>query len=274
MYCTRCGTKNPDASANCFNCGSSMDTARGVAASSGSAEQRAARRTQATAATPRQTPPQQQAAQSISTVSAPTVGRSKLPWRLIIAAVVVIGLWIIIAGLKTAILASAVLLCVVAGWTDFRTRRIPNWLTVPGLVTGVVLNTLVGGWGGLKLSLLGAGVGLLLLLPFVLLRSLGAGGWKLAGGLGAFVGPGVLVKLLIASVVVVGVMSLVLVIREGRLRKTLRNIGHMLASVVRFRLPAPEIQPDNPQSLKVSYGVAMAFTVVLYVIARSLSWTA
>ena len=83
--------------------------------------------------------------------------------------------------MKLAILVGAMLLALVAGFTDFRSRRIPNWLTVPGLVIGVAVNIWVGGWGGLKASLLGAGLGLLLLLPFVALRSLGAGDWKLAG---------------------------------------------------------------------------------------------
>ncbi len=89
---------------------------------------------------------------------------------------------------KPVILAGAVALAVLAGWADLRSRRIPNWLTVPGLVVGVAANTILGRWSGLKLSLLGALVGLGLLLPFVLLRSLGAGDWKLAGALGAFTG--------------------------------------------------------------------------------------
>jgi prepilin peptidase CpaA len=243
-----------------------------VATSSVAAAQRAARRMQATAAPLRPTPREQQAPRDPSTVSASTGGRWN--WWPIIAAVVVIGIWIMIAGLKTAILASAVLLCVVAGWMDFRSGRIPNWLTVLGLVAGVVLNTFAGGWSGLKFSLVGASVGLLLLLPFVLLRSLGAGGWKLAGGLGAFVGPGVLVKLLIASVFVIGVMTLVLVIHEGRLRKALLNLGRLLASRVHFRRPEPQVAGENAQPLKVSYGAALAFTVMLYGIAWSLGWTA
>ena len=61
------------------------------------AAQRAARRTQATAAPPRQTPPQQHGARNTSTASPPTGGRSKRPWRLIIAAVVITGIGIIIA---------------------------------------------------------------------------------------------------------------------------------------------------------------------------------
>jgi prepilin peptidase CpaA len=170
---------------------------------------------------------------------------------------------------KPAILAGAVLLAVIAGWTDFRSRRIPNWLTVLGLLVGVALNTAVGGWIGLKSSLLGAGLGLLLLLPFVLLRSLGAGDWKLAGALGAFVGPGLLVDLLLTSVFVAGVMAVILVIYKKRVRQTLRNIGHILISLVTFRLPGTQVSLDNPQSLKVPYGVALSFTVLLYAAART-----
>jgi prepilin peptidase CpaA len=172
--------------------------------------------------------------------------------------------------LKPVILAGAVLLSLIAGWTDLRNRRIPNWLTVPGLIIGVAANTVLGGWSGLKTSLLGAAIGLALLLPFVLLRSLGAGDWKLAGALGAFAGPSLLVNLLLGSVFVAGLMAVVLIIYKGRIRQTLRNIGHILVSLVTFRLPGAQVSLDNPESLKVPYGVALAFTVVLYGIAWKL----
>jgi len=168
------------------------------------------------------------------------------------------------AGLKPLILAGAVLLAVIAGWTDLRSRRIPNWLTVSALAVGVAANTILSGWGGLKTSLLGALVGLALLLPFVLLRSLGAGDWKLAGALGAFAGPSLLLDLLMASIFVAGVMALALVVYKGRVRQTLRNIGHILVSLVTFRLPESRVSLDNPDSLKIPYGVALALTVVLY----------
>ena len=166
--------------------------------------------------------------------------------------------------MRTEILTGAVLLSVIAGFTDFRSRRIPNWLTLPGFVVGLVLNTVSTGVHGLRISLLGAGLGLLLLLPFVLLRSLGAGDWKLAGALGAFVGPGVLADLLMGSVFMAGIMALALVIYKGRLRETLRNMGRLLGSLVSFHMPGPEVSLDNPQALKVPYGVALASTVVIY----------
>jgi prepilin peptidase CpaA len=168
--------------------------------------------------------------------------------------------------LKTQLLAGAVVLALAAGWTDLRSRRIPNWLTVPGLLIGVAGSTFLGGWSGLKSSLLGAGLGLVLLLPFVLLRSLGAGDWKLAGALGAFTGPAVLIDLLLGSVFVAGIMAVALVIYKGRVLQTMRNIGHILISLVTFRLPGRQVSLDNPDSLKIPYGVALAFTVVLYAV--------
>lgn len=172
------------------------------------------------------------------------------------------------AHLKAAILGGAVLLSVVAAWTDFRSRRIPNWLTVSGLALGIALNVAATGWGGLKTSLLGAGLGLLLLLPFVLLRSLGAGDWKLAGALGAFVGWSELLNLLLGSIFVAGIMAVALVIYKRRVGQTLRNIGHLIGSLLSFHMPGAEVSLDNPQSLKVPYGVALALTVVVYAIAR------
>ena len=77
------------------------------------------------------------------------------------------------------------LFAAIAGFTDWRSRRIPNWLTISGLVLGILVNSATRGWPGTKDSLLGAGLGLALLLPFVLMRSLGAGDWKLVGALGA-----------------------------------------------------------------------------------------
>ena len=165
-------------------------------------------------------------------------------------------------------LGLAVALALIAGWTDWRSRRIPNWLTVPGFLLGVSLNVLAAGWAGLKTSLLGAGLGLLVLLPFVFLRSLGAGDWKLAGALGAFVGWEAMADLLMGSVFVAGVMALGLVIYKGRFKQTMRNIGRMLASLLTFHMPGAEVSLDNPESLKVPYGVALALTTLLFGVGK------
>jgi len=171
-------------------------------------------------------------------------------------------------GLRPVIVGLAVALALIAGWTDWRNRRIPNWLTVPGFFVGIAANVLMNGLAGLKTSLLGAGLGLLVLLPFVFLRSLGAGDWKLAGALGAFVGWEVILTLLMGSVLVAGGMALGLVIYKGRFKETMRNIGRLLGSMVMFRMPGTEVSLDNPQSLKVPYGVALALTTLLFGVGK------
>ena len=172
------------------------------------------------------------------------------------------------AGLKPVLLGLAMALALAAGGTDWRWRRIPNWLTVPGLLAGIAVNAAVSGLSGVKTSLLGAGLGLLLLLPFVFLRSLGAGDWKLAGALGAIVGPGALLDLLMGSIFVAGVMALVLVIYKRRVGETFRNIGGMLRSMLMFRMPGAEVSLDNPRSLKIPYGVALALTTLLFGVGK------
>jgi prepilin peptidase CpaA len=172
--------------------------------------------------------------------------------------------------LNPIVLGLAVVLALIAGWTDWRSRRIPNWLTLPGFAVGVSVNVLVSGAAGLKTSLLGAGLGLLVLLPFVFLRSLGAGDWKLAGALGAFVGWEAMANLLMGSVFVAGIMALGLVIYKRRFLQTLRNMGRLLRSMLTFHMPGSEVSLDNPESLKVPYGVALALTTLLFGVGRML----
>lgn len=155
-------------------------------------------------------------------------------------------------------------LAAVAGATDWRWRRIPNWLTVPGAVLGIMANSVAGGWLGAKSSLLGLGLGLALLLPFVLVRSLGAGDWKLVGALGAFLGPQRLIAVLFFTVLVAGVMALILIVWKRRVWQTMRNMWRILTAFLVFRLPDSEMSLDNPEAAKVPFGVAVAIAAIAY----------
>src|SRR5260370_38754681 len=108
----------------------------------------------------------------------------------------------IIWALTLALTISAALL-------DWRSRRIPNWLTVPGLLSGVIVHTVLKNWHGTVFSLEGAALALVLLLPLVLLRALWAGDWKLMGAVGAFLGPLLFLYVLFGSIIASGIMALV-----------------------------------------------------------------
>jgi len=172
--------------------------------------------------------------------------------------------------LNTQILwASALAFSFAAGYTDLRTRKIPNWLTVSGFVLGVALHTWMLGWHGTAKSLEGTGLALGLLLPLVLMRALGAGDWKMMGAIGALLGPLMMIFVLLASVLVTGVMALFRMVQTGQVKSTLKNLVVLVHGFAAFGLrPNPEISLDNPRLMKLPFGVGAAIgTLVCFVAA-------
>jgi len=157
-----------------------------------------------------------------------------------------------------------VFVAVWAGVMDWRYRRIPNWLTLPSTAVGLLVNAALGGWAGVKASLLGLGFGLLVLLPFVVLKAIGGGDWKLVGALGAFLGPNRVISALIGSLIVAGAMAAGSVVVQGRGRQTPRNMAPLLRARLMLRMPPREVSLDNPDAAKVPFGVAVAVTVILF----------
>ena len=161
-------------------------------------------------------------------------------------------------------------LTLLAAWSDWRSRRIPNWLTVPAIVLGIGVNTLAAGWPGAKASLEGAGLALIILLPFVLKRGLGAGDWKLMAAVGAFLGPLFFLVALLVSVLVSGLMAMVELARKRQLMTSFRNMVVLIRGFFSFGFRAhPGISLDNPKLMKLPFGVAAAIaTVICYCASR------
>jgi prepilin peptidase CpaA len=82
----------------------------------------------------------------------------------------------------TAILSMAV-------WVDMREHRIPNLVSLGGVLAGLFMHTWFHGYEGLLAGLGGMALGLGILLPFYLLKGMGAGDVKLMAAVGAFLGP-------------------------------------------------------------------------------------
>jgi prepilin peptidase CpaA len=163
-----------------------------------------------------------------------------------------------------AVLILPALLGVAAGWTDYCSRRIPNWVTVPGLLLGIGVNSWVRGWPGVTDSLLGAGLSLALLLPFVLMRLFDAGDWKFMGALGACLGAQNLLTVLVLAILVNGVMAAIMVVRKKCVPETTSNMRRIMSGFLTLRLPGSDLSLDNPDLVKVPFGVAAAIAVILY----------
>jgi prepilin peptidase CpaA len=166
--------------------------------------------------------------------------------------------------MREIVWVTALICAMGAGLCDWRSRIIPNWLTVSSLLIGLVLNVVGWGWKGLGASLAGALVALLLLLPLVLLRSLGAGDWKLMGALGAFLGPKQILFVLFGTIFVTGIMAAAQVIWRRRVAKTLDNMGELMRATFTFGFkPHPRITLDNPDAPNLPFGVAVAVTMLI-----------
>src|SRR6478672_7302054 len=119
-----------------------------------------------------------------------------------------------------------IVLLVAAAVIDWRTLRIPNWLTVGGMALGIAISAThaTSMRTGLGAGTAGALTGLVLLLPLYVLRLLGAGDVKLMAMVGAFVGPSGTLGALLYVVVTGGIAALLVAARRGALRRLLENL--------------------------------------------------
>ena len=148
-------------------------------------------------------------------------------------------------------------LVVFAVWTDLKSRRIPNVLTVAGCGVALLLRASQG-WEPLGEGLLGLFLGLAISLPLVIAGGLGGGDAKLLAAVGAFLGPVPLLIALLITALVGGVMAAALAIYRGALYETLIRSGELLKSVAGFRGAGPRRRIDSAGALMIPYAVPIA----------------
>ena len=160
-----------------------------------------------------------------------------------------------------------------AGFIDYRSRRIPNWLTVSGALLGIVLQWMATGPHGIRLAIEGMGLALTCLLPLVLLRAMGAGDWKLMGAIGAILGPVIDVVRAGGAIFLSGIMAIVMVIRAKKVKETMMNVFVLVQGFLSFGLrELPDISLDNPDLMKLPFGVAAGLATVLCFVATRWKW--
>lgn len=96
---------------------------------------------------------------------------------------------------------------VAAVYSDVRTRRIPNWLTVSALVLALAVHGVVGGLGGLGFALAGFAVGFGILFVLWALGGGGGGDVKMMGALGAWLGLTMILQVFVVSAMVTVILA-------------------------------------------------------------------
>ncbi len=177
-------------------------------------------------------------------------------------------------SLPMTVVMAAVLIAMV---TDLRTLKVHNVLTLPLLAAGLVYGGVTGGWSGLAASLTSAGLGFLcLLIPYVL-GGMGAGDVKLAAALGAWLGPATLLTVLAIGLFASAVYSLVVLLRQNRLRDAWTTFQAVYFGCRMLMKPAENVHqmaqtPEGRRRL-VPFSAMAGFGVLTVVVCQNVHVT-
>lgn len=162
----------------------------------------------------------------------------------------------------------------IGAWTDWRTMRIPNRLTGPVFLLGLVWAGCLRGFGGLADSLLGC---LIMAGPFVVLFFLGggAGDAKLMGALGAWLGVQYAVMTLLFILVAGLVWAIGFAIvhkRVGYMLERLKQIAFMFFLFITPHRQYISMSKDSSRGKPVvmPYGLAICTGVCLAAVRTAL----
>jgi prepilin peptidase CpaA len=167
----------------------------------------------------------------------------------------------VVAVLLAMVLAAAVY--------DVRYRRIPNWLTLAGVLAGVALNGFLdqGRPGLFVSSLLGLAMAFGVYFVLYALRAMGAGDVKMMAAVGAIVGWRDWFGVFIVTAMIGGIMALILVAMRGRVKKTFWNVAFILSELKGGRpayMRREELDVKNPKALGLPHGAVIAVGTVFF----------
>jgi prepilin peptidase CpaA len=147
-----------------------------------------------------------------------------------------------------------------AGLWDWQVRRIPNWLSLAGIVAGFLLND----W---RFALGGLGLALAIHLPLFALRATGGGDVKLMAALGALLGFEQWLRVFLISAVLGGVVALGLVLWRGVAGETMKRVWFVLRSLGRGVAPyreKAELDVSSGLGRSLPRGVVVAMAVLVW----------
>ncbi len=156
---------------------------------------------------------------------------------------------------------------IIAAWIDGRELRVPNWITFPMILAGLVYSTSIGGIGGLGAGVLGMCVGLLSLLPLYAVGGMGAGDVKLMAGIGAWLGWEITLAAFCVSTVVGALMAVVMVLWTKSMKNHYENFLLILSEwmVVRNPVELSRIAAERkPRMLLLPYGIPICVGTIGY----------
>lgn len=148
-------------------------------------------------------------------------------------------------------------------YSDAKTRRLPNVLTLGGFAVALCAQAGFGGWGGFLDGLTAAGIVSALIIPLVLIRAAGSGDWKMMAAAAALIGlralPLFLFACSVAGLIVMIVMLCCHQVSGVRLKHYFRCAFDWTYDRVAGKAALP---PKDDKRVSIPFGVAIAIGAV------------
>ncbi len=152
-----------------------------------------------------------------------------------------------------------------AAVADVKCRRVPNYITLPVILAGLVLQASLGGKAGLWQALGGLAAGALPMVVCWRMGGIGGGDVKLLAAVGALTNWEFALATLVWALAAAAVMALVVMFYRHIARRTLQRVGwSLLAAIVpgvKRQWPDETDSPRLPFALAIGIGAAVAALV-------------
>lgn len=128
------------------------------------------------------------------------------------------------------------LLVILSIFFDLTKKTIPNFVTIPVVIVGFILNLINFGYKGVQLSLIGLFVGLgIFIIPFIF-GGMGGGDVKLMAAIGALKGWRFVLSTAVFSGLAGGIIVVIILIRQKKLLVTLKRVMAIILKPIMFVL--------------------------------------
>jgi prepilin peptidase CpaA len=183
------------------------------------------------------------------------------------------------------ICAGMILAAFVDGWA----LKVPNWITLPLVLSGWLLGLLHdagyswdGGAGGFGTAVLGTLVGFALLFPMLAIRGVGEGDVKMQMGFGAWAGAffgvdgptglhaiGVVFWAFAFGAVVGGFFGLIMILLRRQFKQNASTLGEIMMDLQLFASGSPlqaakRAEQRRDRWVKLPYGIPLCVGFILY----------
>lgn len=110
------------------------------------------------------------------------------------------------------------------GYYDWRERRVPNWILLPGITGSFLYHSATSGISGIIAWFQGVSVPLLLLFVLFIWRVIGAGDIKLLSMIGSAVGGRKVIQIIILAFIIGAILSIFQMIKKKNLIRRWRHL--------------------------------------------------